>query len=266
MAESIVVFSDLIDDSISFLLLTLPRMFGFFTGFPLLGQSLISSLMIRVACAVCFSVFLHPILVVQISDFSETDFGLYMVIKEFLIGFISGFIITIPLWIGLCIGDIVESQRGGMATDNADPFTGVQSSAYGALIVSSVFLIMMMYGGFYHILTFLYKSYTIWEVNSFIPVFNQRKINGILMYVNLLFDNIVLLAAPMLIMMFLVEFGLALVNRFSPALNVFILSMPIKSMVSLFVIWFIFSSLMSVLIDMYDPGAVSYSIVRGLLE
>ncbi len=40
------------------------------------------------------------------------------------------------------------------------------------------------------------------------------------------------LAAPLLIAMFLAEFGLALISRFAPSLNVFVLAMPIKSAVA----------------------------------
>jgi type III secretion protein T len=47
---------------------------------------------------------------------------------------------------------------------------------------------------------------------------------------------IAILAAPMVICMFLVDFSLGLVNRFAPSLNVFFLSMPIKSALSLLVL------------------------------
>lgn len=46
----------------------------------------------------------------------------------------------------------------------------------------------------------------------------------------------VLLAAPLLIAMFLAEFGLALISRFAPSLNVFILAMPIKSIIASFLL------------------------------
>ena len=46
----------------------------------------------------------------------------------------------------------------------------------------------------------------------------------------------VLLAAPVIIALFVSDFGLGLVNRFSPQLNVFFLSMPIKSAVAMFVL------------------------------
>ena len=45
-----------------------------------------------------------------------------------------------------------------------------------------------------------------------------------------------LLAAPVLVAMFLSEVGLALVSRFAPQLQVFFLAMPIKSGVAVFVL------------------------------
>jgi len=258
--------SFLVEDAISFLLITMPRIFGFFTGFPLIGVSLVSSLMIRVVVVFAFSIFLHPLMLGQIGDFSSVEFSYFMLIKEFLIGWISGFIITLPIWVALSIGDIVESQRGGMATDNADPFTGVQSSAYGALIVSTLFLVMLEYDPIQQLLTFLYTSYTFWEVDSYVPSFDTRNANGIYLFVKMLFDAIVLLGAPLLIMMFLCEFGLALVNRFSPPLNVFILAMPLKSLVSLFVLWVIFSTLIPTLANYLTPSSKIFAIIMGVMS
>jgi type III secretion protein T len=43
----------------------------------------------------------------------------------------------------------------------------------------------------------------------------------------------ILLAGPAMIAMFLAEFGLALVSRFAPSLQVFFLAMPVKSGVGL---------------------------------
>ena len=56
-----------------------------------------------------------------------------------------------------------------------------------------------------------------------------------------------LLAAPMLIALFLSEFGLGLINRFAPQLNVFFLSMPIKSAVAVLILIFYFRFFISYL-------------------
>lgn len=259
-------FSNLAEDLIAFFLIVMPRVLGFFTGFPLLGTSLISSLITRIVVAVAFSVFLHPLLLHQLVDFSEVTWSFTNTLKEFLIGWISGFILTLPLWVALMIGDIVESQRGGMATDNADPFTGVQSSAYGALITITVFLCIILYGPLERLIYFLYKSFEVWSVVSYFPDFSLTRYNGILIFTNILFETMVLLAAPLLIMMFLCEFGLALVNRFSPPLNVFILSMPVKSAISIFTLILVLDSMVRYLISFYGNNDLIFSIARSLLQ
>ena len=53
-----------------------------------------------------------------------------------------------------------------------------------------------------------------------------------------------LLAAPVLLAMFLAELGLALVSRFAPQLQVFFLAMPIKSALGIFVLILYASTLM----------------------
>ena len=52
-----------------------------------------------------------------------------------------------------------------------------------------------------------------------------------------------LLAAPALVAMFLAEFGLALVSRFAPQLQVFFMAMPIKSALAMLVLMLYASSL-----------------------
>lgn len=244
----------------------MPRILGFWTGFPILGTSLISSLILRVTVALGLGIWLHPLMTGQYADFSEVPFSYAATFKEFILGWMSGFVLSLPLWVCLMIGDIVESQRGGMATDNADPFTGVQSSVYGALIVSTLFLQIMMYGPFEQLLKFLYTSYTIWPVDSYFPTYELGHVNGILVFNTLLFDTVVLLATPLLLMMFMCEFGLALVNRFSPALNVFILSMPVKSVISVFVLWIVLESMVNYLLQYFGTSSVLFSIVNGVAQ
>jgi type III secretion protein T len=59
----------------------------------------------------------------------------------------------------------------------------------------------------------------------------------------------VLLASPMLIALFVSELGLGLINRFAPQLNVFFLSMPIKSAVGMLVLIFYMQYLLAFIGD-----------------
>jgi type III secretion protein T len=95
--------------------------------------------------------------------------------------------------------------------------------------VQIVLLLFFLSGGFRLLLDLLYQSYQVWPVFSFIPTFGG---NIAVFFVQFLSDymNVVFaLVGPILFALFLAEFGLGMVNRFAPQLNVFFLSMGIKS-------------------------------------
>ena len=97
---------------------------------------------------------------------------------------------------------------------------------------STVFFVS---GAIFLMLGALYKSYSIWPVfpgdaaaASFVafapnaPVQMLGALDGML-------KTTVVISAPVIIVMFLATIGLGLVNRTAPQLNVFFLSMPVKS-------------------------------------
>ena len=75
-----------------------------------------------------------------------------------------------------------------------------------------------------------------WPVATFFPHVGEQWVVFFYSQFSQLLSLCVLLAAPLLIAMFLAEFGLALISRFAPSLNVFILAMPIKSIIASFLL------------------------------
>jgi type III secretion protein T len=67
------------------------------------------------------------------------------------------------------------------------------------------------------------------------------------------------LAAPIIALMFLAEFGLAIVSRFAPQIQVFILAMPIKSAIAILILIFYFST-------MFDVAGDASASFRPLLD
>ncbi|MCG8651017.1 MAG: flagellar biosynthetic protein FliR, partial [Pirellulales bacterium] len=87
----------------------------------------------------------------------------------------------------------------------------------------------------------------LWPIGSFFPSFSDDfpEIFG-RVFAELIM-TIVLLAAPVIITLFVSEFGLGMINRFAPQLNVFFLAMPLKCLIALFVLIFYLPILMSLL-------------------
>lgn len=59
----------------------------------------------------------------------------------------------------------------------------------------------------------------------------------------------VILSAPIIAIMFLAEFALAIVSRFAPQVQVFILAMPIKSSLAIGILIFYMPLMMSYAVD-----------------
>ena len=82
----------------------------------------------------------------------------------------------------------------------------------------------------------VYDSYRLWPPLSFWPHWGEDAATLLMSQLNRLVTSGLLMAAPVLLVMFLAELGLALVSRFAPQLQVFFLAMPIKSALALFVL------------------------------
>ncbi|MDR1401863.1 MAG: type III secretion system export apparatus subunit SctT [Puniceicoccales bacterium] len=157
----------------------------------------------------------------------------FVLIKEAVIGIVLGFISGFIFYVSEGVGFVVDVQRGASMATIFDPMAGSQTSLMGSFLIQMMSVAFFSAGGFLFFLTLVYKTYQIWPVFSYVSIFDGKFalfFNGLL---NQLMIAIFCLAAPILIVLFLTEFGLGMVNRFAPQLNVFFLAMPIKSWLSM---------------------------------
>jgi type III secretion protein T len=75
-----------------------------------------------------------------------------------------------------------------------------------------------------------------------------------------------LVAAPALVLMYLIEGVLGLINRFAQQLNVFSLSQSLKSVAAIWIVWVQLVSLVQLLQDdLLTRGGVALQSLRALL-
>ena len=111
---------------------------------------------------------------------------------------------------------------------------GSQTSLMGSFLVQVMSVLFFTMGGITFFLKMMYSTYQLWPVFSYFPQFDDNFVKFFADMIGQMMTVLFCLAAPILIVIFLSEFGLGLVNRFAPQLNVFFLSMPIKSWISMF--------------------------------
>lgn len=216
-------------DAFLVILLTFPRMLAVFATSQLLNSNLMSR-MARNVVIMVMAIPLYPVNLHYAENFSPTggEFALFF-IKEYAIGFLIGFIISCLLWAVQAAGALIDNQRGAAVASSIDPMLGNESSPFGDLFGRAFILYLFLTPGFFFILMVVYKSYLVIPVTTFIPILTPEFPELILT----IFDNAMrfmfVMAAPLVILMFLTEFALAIISRFDPQIQVFILAMPIKS-------------------------------------
>jgi type III secretion protein T len=124
----------------------------------------------------------------------------------------------------------------------------------------------MASGGFMLMIGTLFETYAIWPVRAPMPPLAMAGVQ----FFESQFGRIMLLtlvvAAPALVLMYLVEGVLGLVNRFAQQLNVQSLSMSLKAMAATWIIWIQLASLVQLLQeDLLGRGEVAILSLRRLL-
>lgn len=210
--------------------MTMPRLIALFTVFPLLHKKILSGAMIRNGICACLAIFLHPLVMEAKPDAAISIYQTAgLVIKEAFLGAIMGFVLAIPFWALESAGFFIDNQRGASMASTMNPFSGSETSPMGLLFSQAFIALIMVSGVFLAMLEAVLVTYQAWPVFSYYPKLNLEGAQFFLLQFDLIIQISMWLAAPVIIAMFITEFGIALISRAAPQLNVFILAMPIKS-------------------------------------
>ena len=249
--------------------LAMARIGGAFAICPALTESMIPGVARR-AAVFGFSCLAIPFIHAEMPP-GEPNVWMFSLLafKEALIGFLLGFFAAIPFWIAENIGNFIDSQRGATMGEVYSPLSGAQVSTTGIFFTQFVSTFFFVSGAVLFFLGALYSSYSIWPVfpelasGSPLPAFASNAPAQVLGSLDGMLRTTVVISAPVIIVMFLATLGLGFVNRTAPQLNVFFLSMPIKSALGIAMLVVYIPFIMDML--MYDRPDAILGPVRKLL-
>lgn len=211
---------------------TVPRMMSALLISPFFGDQFIQG-MARQVVIISLSLMAIPITLKAGISIPDTSFWpvylLGVLVKEIVLGMLIGYGTGLVFWIAEGTGFFIDNQRGSSMAEMFDPMSGGSSSLFGVLFTKVLGVLFFLGGGFAAFLTIIYDSYVTWPVFSYFPQFQQTFAMASLNLLDGVMSLIVTYSAPIIVAMFIAEFGLGLMNRFSPQLNVFFLAMPVKS-------------------------------------
>jgi type III secretion protein T len=243
-----------------------PRLLTAFLIAPFFNTDMINGVT-RNCIVLVFSLILFPVTLPFVRDNAlSLGFIFATVVKEALLGALIGYLAGLFFYAIGAVGHIIDYQRGAFFASMMDPATGEQSSPLGSFFTQTTIVLFFAGGGFLLFLSGMYESYRVWPIATYWPRFDPQFTQFFLARIDEMMALALLLVSPMLIALFLSELGLGLINRFAPQLNVFFLSMPIKSGVAMAILIVYLQFLLLFIKDNFVQRADIFTLLRQVVK
>lgn len=156
-------------------------------------------------------------------------FGIYAM-KETLFGLAIGYVTKLVFSTMEIAGHLVDFQVGFSMASVYDPSMGIQASNYGRLYYWMSICIFFLLDIHHKVIGTLIKSFEYVPLNTI--TFDGINVEVILKIFSRVFELALNLAAPMIIVVLVTDVVLGVISRTVPSINVLILGMPLKALVS----------------------------------
>jgi type III secretion protein T len=169
--------------------------------------------------------------------------------KEALIGAVIGLVFGLFLWAFEAAGVVIDMQIGASFALFFDPVVGNEVTLIGAFLSRWASFIFLASGGMLLMTGVLLESFAIWPLVQ--PVTSLKMASVALFEAEFSrFMNLTIrIAGPIMVVIFLIDVAMGLINRFAQQFNVFFLSMSIKSMATIVLLIIMLPYLVDLLVN-----------------
>lgn len=182
--------------------------------------------------------------IVHVSD-KVLDFNIYflaLTVKELMIGFILGFVVSIPFQAASTAGVLIDYQRGSSQLTSMDPTLGTQASPLGNIFNYMLILSFFAVGGVNRFMDAVALSYNMVPASSMIPAAilgnkNDPFWHAMIEMTTYLITIATELAAPALVAIFLADLLLGIANRLASQVPMSFLGQSLKSLAGLWILY-----------------------------
>jgi len=218
-------------------LLTLMRIIPILTIAPFLGAKNLPA-SIKMMFGIAIAAIMIPKVLMNATG--SVDFNWEFVgysLKELLIGFILGFIVSIPFSIAQSSGSLIDFVRGSQSLQVTDPTTQTQTGPVGLLYNYVLIVIFFAIDGPFLFFNGLAASFQVIPVDSYFNTsffsLNLPLWKLIISILNTVMSLAIQLAAPSIVGVLMTEMFLGIANRLAPQVQIVFLGIPLKSWVGI---------------------------------
>lgn len=208
---------------------------------PFLGGKILPDT-VKMGLTVAIAIIFLPFLLVHYTHPIDFDvFFMLMLVKEAFVGFILGFLITIPFYYTQGAGALIDHQRGAQSLQVMDPSTQMQTSPLGTLFNNMMLVIFFSIGGPILFFDAVFTSYSVLPFDQFFPpsFFDGTRPlwHALIEMTNIVVKISLQLSAPSLIAMLLSDLFLGIANRMAPQVQISFLLWSLKAFVGIAMVW-----------------------------
>lgn len=151
-----------------------------------------------------------------------------LVVKEALLGLLLGFIAATVFWTAECVGALIDTQTGYNSVQLNNPMSGEQSTPVSGLLQQLVMAVFYTLGGMLLFLGGLFESFKVWPLMAELPSLGAISEMFLVQQADSLMAGALKFAAPVLLVLVLVDLGLGLMTKAADKLEPASLAQPIK--------------------------------------
>ena len=167
----------------------------------------------------------------EIQVYEELLLFMLAVVREVIIGLTMGFAAKLIFSAVEMAGQFIDFQVGYSMGAVYDPMSGVTSSYYGKLFYWMSIMVFFMLDFHHALIRSLMDSFSVAVPGA--VGFGGLNLQGILYLFSYSFKIAFSIAAPMVIVLLVIDIVMGLISRSVPQINVFMLGMPLKSLLGM---------------------------------
>jgi len=230
---------DNINNGLWIVLLCTGRFYGAMSISPLFSETYFSK-MLKMILALLFSFIIFPFCYGKHAIYLPQALILkgVLLVKEFLVGVVIGYLISLPIWLVENVGNLIDLQRGEQFGAAINRTTQNPSSSLSKLLLQGFITYLVSMNWFIFFIDTVFSSLKLIQINTLIPSSGFLTANDYIHFFSGFFYWVVVISLPVIFGMFLLDIIFGLVSSFIPQMNVTILSMPLKSIVALIILVF----------------------------
>lgn len=166
------------------------------------------------------------------------------ILREILVGLLIGYVAYLMFSVILMAGSFIDIQIGFGMANVLDPMTGASAPVLGNFKYMIGMLLFLGMNGHHYLLEAVLRSYNWIPLNNdvFARMMGGKISDFLVMAFAQAFSLAVQMSAPLVVALFLTDVALGFLARTAPQFNVFVIGIPLKIIVGLFLLLLMMSS------------------------